>query len=65
MITGVYSSDLQRCVDTSFYALGFPSNENLVKKSKLLREMNFGDHEGLHFDGLTAEEKQEFQDPNY
>ena len=58
MIYQIHSSDLSRCVDTSFYALGFPSNESLVSQSKNLREMNFGDQEGLHFDGLTLSKKR-------
>ena len=42
-ITTVHSSDLKRCKDTAFYALGFPSNDDtLIKTSKNLREMNFG-----------------------
>ena len=32
LITSVHSSDLQRCIDTSFYALGFPSDENIVQE---------------------------------
>ena len=58
MIDQIHSSDLTRCVDTSFYALGFPSNENLVTQSRNLREMNFGEQEGLHFDGLSQAEKE-------
>ena len=27
--------------------------------------MNFGDVEGLHFDGLSNEEKEEYSDPDY
>ena len=27
--------------------------------------MNFGAHEGLHYDGLSKEEKQKLSDPNY
>jgi broad specificity phosphatase PhoE len=30
-----------------------------------LRELNFGEHEGLHFDGLTDQEKLEISDPDY
>ena len=65
MIYQIHSSDLSRCVDTSFYALGFPSNESLVSQSKNLREMNFGDQEGLHFDGLTQKEKDEISSREY
>jgi len=45
--------------------LGFPSDENIIKQSNLLREMNFGSKEGLHFDGLSEQEKQSFRDPSY
>ena len=27
--------------------------------------MDFGDHEGLHFDGLPLEQKKEISDPNF
>ena len=30
MINHIHSSDLQRCTDTAFYALSFPTNENIV-----------------------------------
>ena len=61
----IHCSDLQRSVDTSFYALAFPTDESLVKQSKLLRELNFGEHEGLHFDNLSDQEKMRFMDPNF
>ena len=64
-INHVHSSDLQRSIDTAFYALGFPSNEDLIIQSKDLREMNFGEIEGLHFDGLSVEEKQEISSHDY
>ena len=65
-ITTVHSSDLKRCKDTAFYALGFPSNDDtLIKTSKNLREMNFGAQEGLHYDNLSAEEKAKLSDPNF
>ena len=57
----IHSSDLERCIDTSFYSLGFPTSESRIKKHRDLRELNFGDHEGLHFDGLSPEEKAEFR----
>lgn len=53
----VHSSDLQRSYETAFYSLGFPSDEGLIRQSKLLREMHFGTKEGLHFDGLPDAEK--------
>ena len=57
---------MKRCGDTAFYALGFPSDDDtLIKKTKSLREMNFGAIEGLHYDGLSAEEKAKLSDPNY
>lgn len=31
----------------------------------MLREMNFGKHEGLHYDGLPESEKQRFSNPNF
>ena len=65
LITQVHSSDLQRCVDTSYYAMGFPSSETFAIQTRLLREMNFGDSEGLHFDGLSQEEKEEVNSPEY
>lgn len=61
----VHSSDLQRCIDTSFYALGFPSKEDMIIQSKLLREMNFGEQEGLHYDGLTEIEKDQINSEDY
>ena len=62
----VHCSDLRRCKDTAFYALGFPSDDDtLIKQSKNLREMHFGAQEGLHYDTLSAEEKAKLSDPNY
>ncbi len=65
LIHSVHSSDLKRCVDTAFYGLGFPSDESIIKESKLLREMNFGGQEGLHYDGLSDKDKEVMRDPNY
>ena len=48
-----------------FYSLGFPTQESLVTKTKALREMDFGEKDGLHFDGLTDTEKAEFSSPDY
>ena len=31
----------------------------------MLRELNFGVHEGLHFDNLSTSEKEKFQDPDF
>jgi len=50
--TAIHSSDLSRCKDTLNLALGFPSRPILYSRS--LREMNFGDMEGVHFDSLPA-----------
>ena len=63
--TRAHCSDLQRSVDTSFYAMAFPSDEDSVFKSELLRELNFGAHEGLHFDNLSPSEKERFSDPAF
>ena len=60
----VYCSDLKRSFDTAYYALAFP-DEGLIKKSKQLRELNFGKQEGLHFDGLPHSEKLRFSDPAF
>jgi 2,3-bisphosphoglycerate-dependent phosphoglycerate mutase len=57
-----HSSDLLRSIDTSFFATGFSDN---VARHRLLRELNFGEHEGLHFDGLPPKEKARFADPNF
>ena len=61
--TSVHSSDLKRCKDTAFYALGF--DDTLIKLSKNLREMHFGGQEGLHYDNLSPEEKKKLSDPEY
>ena len=62
----VHCSDLKRCHDTAFYALGFPSDDDtLIKKSKNLRELHFGAQEGLHYDGLSKEEKAKLSDPEF
>ena len=37
----VHSSDLKRSIDTSFYALAFPSNESLILQSPSLHSWNF------------------------
>lgn len=63
--SSVHCSDLKRSIDTSFYALAFPSDEGLIRQSQLLREMNFGEHEGLHFDNLSDNEKAKFSSPDF
>ena len=55
----MHSSDLKRSIETSFYAMAF-ENEDYVLKSRMLRELNFGVHEGLHFDNLSMSEKEKF-----
>ena len=45
--------------------MAFPSDEESVFKSELLRELNFGAHEGLHFDNLSPSEKERFSDPDF
>ncbi len=62
-VDSVSSSDLQRSVDTTFYAMAFPNE--LPIQSANLREINFGTHEGLHFDNLSQAEKKRFSDPNF
>ena len=61
----MHCSDLKRSIDTSYYALAFPSEETFILQSRMLREMNFGEHEGLHFDNLAASEKQRFSSPDF
>lgn len=62
----VHCSDLRRCQDSAFYALGFPSDDDtLIRKTKALREMHFGAQEGLHYDGLSPDEKAKLSDPHY
>ena len=65
MFTQVHCSDLRRSIDTSFYAMAFPGDEDYVRKSRMLRELNFGAHEGLHFDNLPASEKERFSAPDF
>ena len=45
--------------------MGFPSEEEFMKQSRNLREMNFGDNEGLHFDSLSQAEKEEYSNLEY
>jgi broad specificity phosphatase PhoE len=61
--THLHSSDLSRCRDTLNLALGFPSKQ--VQLSQKLRELNFGDMEGVHFDSLPAEEKAKVNSLSY
>ena len=65
VITHVHSSDLQRCIDTAYYALGFPANPDHITHSRLLREINFGTEEGLHFDSLQEQEKERISSKEY
>lgn len=44
--------------------LAFP-DDGFISKSKLLRELNFGKQEGLHFDGLPQTEKLRFSHPDF
>lgn len=48
--TSIHSSDMSRCTDTLNFALGFSSRKVITHKD--LRELNFGDDEGRHFDSL-------------
>lgn len=54
--SSIHCSDLSRCKDTLNLALGFPSRS--IQYSRDLREMNFGDMEGVHFDSLPPEDKK-------
>lgn len=63
----IHSSDLSRCIDTITLALGFPSKK--IVENPSLRELNFGDEEGVHFDSLPEEKKKvvnsiDYQAPN-
>lgn len=67
----IYSSDLARCYEFGDMVLGFNgiNGEWLINKSKLLRELDFGDDEGKVFDAMSSEEKDginnfEYQAPN-
>ena len=62
-VDSYHSSDLKRCVDTAFYALAFDADR--VKQTNQIREIFFGEHEGLHFDNLPASEKARFSDPAF
>jgi len=50
--THIHTSDLSRTRDTLNLALGFPLRPIIINAS--LRELNFGDDEGVHFDSLPA-----------
>jgi len=56
----VYSSDLQRGRETAFYAMGFANDNNSIQEDERLRELFFGDEEGIHFDGMSESDKQRF-----
>lgn len=60
----VHCSDLIRSVDTTFYALAFPGGDD-INQTRQLRELNFGEHEGLHFDNLPSADKARFADPEF
>lgn len=51
-----------RSIDTSFFATGFKDD---ITRHRDLRELHFGEHEGLHFDNLPPKEKARFADPNF
>ncbi|EGR29434.1 hypothetical protein IMG5_155840 [Ichthyophthirius multifiliis] len=55
--TSINSSDLSRAIDTCQIALGFFDKKNITQ-DKLLRELNFGKEEGIHFDSLSEQRKQ-------
>ena len=67
----IYSSDLQRCVNFADITLGFNGviGDKLLKTDARLREINFGDQEGVNYDLLRDNEKKaidsfEYQAPN-
>jgi len=64
-IDTVHCSDLQRSFDTAFYAMAFPAHDDEIVESPYLREINFGEDEGLHFDNLPNSQKEAFSDPDY
>ena len=39
-------------MDTAYISLAFP-DKKLIKIDPLLRELNFGKEEGIHFDSLS------------
>ncbi|CAI2380049.1 unnamed protein product [Moneuplotes crassus] len=57
-------SDLKRSVQTANYALGFPSESDLVQ-DKLIRECSYGEMEGIHFDSMPDSQKEQISDPSY
>ncbi|EAR88600.1 histidine phosphatase family (branch protein 1) (macronuclear) [Tetrahymena thermophila SB210] len=54
--TSINSSDLIRSLDTAYISLAFPE-KSIIKVDPLLRELNFGKEEGIHFDSLSQERK--------
>lgn len=59
-----FSSDLQRNLQFANIVLGFTS-EKILKSDTLLREINFGKHEGLQYDSLSKEEKNKIDNFDY
>ncbi|KRX05038.1 hypothetical protein PPERSA_06672 [Pseudocohnilembus persalinus] len=53
----IYCSDLQRAIDTAEISLGFPE-QKIIQQKPILREINFGKEENLHFDSLPDDRKQ-------
>lgn len=51
-IDAIYSSDLKRARETARIIASKHGMRQMVKETPLLREMNFGDYEGLTFDQL-------------
>lgn len=60
---GVYSSDVSRSVDTARLALGFPTRK--IVTDRRLREINFGEDEGRHFDSLPQADKDRINSLDY
>lgn len=60
----IYISDLLRAKETADICLGFDYNVNYITCSEL-REIYFGENEGLFYDGLPKEEKSKINKINY
>jgi alpha-ribazole phosphatase len=60
----VFLSDLLRAKETTDLCLGFDYRVNYLTQPEL-REIYFGDSEGLFYDGLPKEEKGKINKPNH
>ena len=59
-----FSSDLKRNLQFGNIVLGF-QGEKIIKIDKNLREINFGKHEGLQYDSLSKEERDDIDNYDY